>query len=188
MYRGRRGRWDGQPANATDLYGWLRPLMLKSLSEGVTTTGKEPTFLSSKDSRGETFPRIIRIIQFFKRLEKFKKSKSVITMLKKQRGGWGGGGDTSWKSREGCFDETFVKEGTMLRSKKKSGATQNTVVAHAEVHRNSTCTLFSSLTLSLSLASFLIRRADRRWLFPTPSQRYTRFWKLNHRNSYHALK
>ena len=55
----------------------------------------------------------------------------------------------SSESREGCFDKMLVKEGTMSRWKKegkKSSVTQNTVVAHAEVHRNSTCTLFHSFS------------------------------------------
>lgn len=114
--------------------------MLKSLSEGVATRGKEPIFLQRIL---QTFPYTI--------FRKSLRSRSrIITMLKSKE-------EDEERTRLGNHARDVSMKRSLKRGqccvKKKSGATQNTVVAHAEVHRNSTCTLFFSLSPSPRLSS-----------------------------------
>lgn len=87
---------------------------------------------------------------FSKKLWKSLRSR-IITMLKSKEKG-----EERTRLGNHARDVSMkrsLKRGQCCVKKKKSGATQNTVVAHAEVHRNSTCTLFFSLSPSPRLSS-----------------------------------
>lgn len=106
---------------------------------------RERADLSSKDSPN------FSIYDFSKKLWKSLRSRSrIITMLKSKE-------EDEERTRLGNHARDVSMKRSLKRGqccvKKKSGATQNTVVAHAEVHRNSTCTLFFSLSPSPRLSS-----------------------------------